>query len=93
MFAGLRYRLPENESGISVLRVFLSPPPLFFFFLGGDSHSCPTSSSVSKSQLGNTLQEFWQTFWKAHSDQILLGENSPLKEKILAYSVSSGKGS
>lgn len=77
MFAGLCYHLPENESGVWVLRVFLS---LFFFFLGGDSHSCPTSSSVSKSQLGHTLQEFWQTFWKAHSDQILRGENSPLKK-------------
>lgn len=60
-------------------RVFLPPPP-FLFILGGDSHSCPTSSSVSKSQLGHTLQEFWQTFWKAHSDQILRGENSPLKK-------------
>lgn len=59
--------------------------PFFFSFWGGDSHSCPTSSSVSKSQLGHTLQEFWQTFWKAHSDQILRGENSPLKKNSCLF--------
>lgn len=64
--------LPESRPGVWVLRGVFTV-----------THSCPTSSSVSESQLGNTFQEFWQTFWKGYSDHIHRGKISRLRRRIV----------